>query len=179
MDPALFCLSRAIKNAFLQLRAKKPLERITIKELSELAEISKGTFYLHYKDIYDLSDGLQNEVVQDILREVTQNEMLLFDMEQTARKLYTSFCAHQHLIDILFSGNQASALPGRIEKEIKDSILKLRPELKRNAAFLVLLSFQIQGGFYTYAENHKQLGDETVLNLLDEIAKSLRGFIAI
>lgn len=34
---------RAIKDAFLQLRAKKPLERITIKELSDLAEISKAT----------------------------------------------------------------------------------------------------------------------------------------
>ena len=54
---------RSIKKAFLQLRAQKPLEKITIKELSELAEISKATFYLHYKDIYDLSSQLQNEVI--------------------------------------------------------------------------------------------------------------------
>ena len=49
---------RAIKDAFLQLRVKKPLERIRVKELSELAQISKATFYLHYKDIYDLSEQL-------------------------------------------------------------------------------------------------------------------------
>ena len=48
---------RNIRNAFIELRAKKPLERISIKELAELAEISKATFYLHYKDIYDLSEN--------------------------------------------------------------------------------------------------------------------------
>ena len=57
---------RNIKNAFISLRKTKALERITVKELAELAEISKATFYLHYCDIYDLSDQLQKEVIQDI-----------------------------------------------------------------------------------------------------------------
>ena len=161
---------RAIRDAFLQLRAKKPLERITIKELSELAEISKATFYLHYKDIYDLSEQLQNEIVQDIMSAVSQDEAALVDMEQTAKKLYAAFCSHQHLIDILFSGNQASALPGSIEQGIKDSIYRIKPEAKEDAVFNVLLSYQIQGGFHAYMENRKLLGDEIILNILDELS---------
>ena len=46
---------RAIRTAFLQLRGQRPLEKITVKELCELAEISKATFYIHYRDLYDLS----------------------------------------------------------------------------------------------------------------------------
>ena len=46
---------RSIINAFLELRSQKPLEKITVKELSELAFINKATFYTHYQDIYDLS----------------------------------------------------------------------------------------------------------------------------
>ena len=38
---------RSIAAAFLALRAAKPLERITIRELAEKAEISKATFYLN------------------------------------------------------------------------------------------------------------------------------------
>ena len=34
---------RDIQDAFLQLRARKPLERITVRELVELAEIGKST----------------------------------------------------------------------------------------------------------------------------------------
>ena len=37
---------RAIRTAFLQLRGQRPLEKITVKELCELAEISKATFYI-------------------------------------------------------------------------------------------------------------------------------------
>ncbi len=167
---------RAIKDAFLQLRAKKPLERITIKDLSDLAEISKATFYLHYKDIYDLSEQLQSEVVQEIMGAVSQDEAALVDMEQTAKKLYVAFCSHQHLIDILFSGNQASALPGSIEEGIKNSIYRIKPEAKEDAVFNVLLSYQIQGGFYAYMENRKLLGDERILSILDELSGLLKEF---
>lgn len=76
---------RAIKDAFLQLRVKKPLERIRVKELSELAQISKATFYLHYKDIYDLSEQLRNEVVQDIMGAVALNGTAPLDMEKMAK----------------------------------------------------------------------------------------------
>ena len=35
----------AIRTAFLELLGKKPLEKITVKELAEKAQISKATFY--------------------------------------------------------------------------------------------------------------------------------------
>ena len=60
---------RAIINAFIKLRSKKPTEKITIKELAENAQINKATFYLHYRDIYDLSVSLEREVVRDCLKE--------------------------------------------------------------------------------------------------------------
>ena len=45
-------------NAFLELRSKKALEKITVRELCEKAEINKSTFYTHFRDIYDLSEYL-------------------------------------------------------------------------------------------------------------------------
>ena len=43
---------RAIKQAFMELRAQKPLEKIKVKELCDLACINKSTYYAHYQDIY-------------------------------------------------------------------------------------------------------------------------------
>ena len=45
---------KSIQEAFLALRAHKPVERITVRELTELAQVSKSTFYVHYQDIYVL-----------------------------------------------------------------------------------------------------------------------------
>ena len=46
---------RAIKQAFMELRAEKPLEKIRVKELCDRACINKSTFYAHYQDIYALA----------------------------------------------------------------------------------------------------------------------------
>ena len=54
---------RAIGQAFYALRKQKKLEAITVTELCKNAEISKATFYLHYKDIFDLSEKLQDEII--------------------------------------------------------------------------------------------------------------------
>ena len=56
MDIRIEKTEKAIKNAFLELRAKKPLEKITVKELCALACINKSTFYSHYEDIFALSE---------------------------------------------------------------------------------------------------------------------------
>ena len=43
-----------IEKAFLELLSVKPVEKVTVTELADLARINKGTFYLHYQDIPDL-----------------------------------------------------------------------------------------------------------------------------
>ena len=54
MDLRIQKTKNSIFSAFIELRAAKPLEKITIRELTQKANISKQTFYLHFKDIYDL-----------------------------------------------------------------------------------------------------------------------------
>ena len=63
MDQRKLKTQQAIHNAFLQLRKEKNLEQISVTELSRLAKISKATFYLHYRDIFDLSEKLQMAIV--------------------------------------------------------------------------------------------------------------------
>ncbi|MBR4027318.1 MAG: TetR/AcrR family transcriptional regulator [Lachnospiraceae bacterium] len=164
---------RSIHNAFLELRAKKPLERITIKELTELAEISKATFYLHYKDIYDLSETLQQEVISNVLTSVSNIEHIKTSPPNFTRELFYSFLTHEHLIDILFSGAQASILPTSVEKAIKETYFSLSPELKNNALANIQLTYQILGGYYAYSQNRKRFGDEFTIDMIDTITRKL------
>ena len=39
---------RRIRDAFMELIMEKPMEKLTIKELAERADIDRKTFYLHY-----------------------------------------------------------------------------------------------------------------------------------
>lgn len=44
------------------LMKQKNIKDITVKELCELADINRGTFYLHYKDIYDMLASIEQEL---------------------------------------------------------------------------------------------------------------------
>lgn len=59
MDRRIQRTRNSLFSAFIELRAVKPVEKITVKELTEKANISKQTFYLHFQDIYDLSEYLE------------------------------------------------------------------------------------------------------------------------
>ena len=48
----------AIREAFLALAAKKPVDTITVQELIDRANVSRTTFYRYYYDIYDLLDTI-------------------------------------------------------------------------------------------------------------------------
>lgn len=50
---------QAIKDALVQLcNEKKYVNKVTVKELCELANISKSTFYLHYADIESIFESV-------------------------------------------------------------------------------------------------------------------------
>lgn len=56
-----------IQQAFLDLLKKKPIAKITVKEICDIAQINRATFYKHYRDPYDLLEQFQNEAIQGLL----------------------------------------------------------------------------------------------------------------
>lgn len=162
---------QSITNAFLLLRKDRPLERIRVKELAELAQISKATFYLHYRDIYDLSDKLQDEVIQSILTGIAHPEHYVTDPRSFLDELCGMFYAQQGLIEILFSGMQANVLPMRIERELRMFVHELLPDM--DPKLDVMLTYQIQGGFYAYQLHHKKYGVEQTVELMAGAAEAI------
>ena len=57
---------RAIEQAFIQLLTENNLDRITIQQISDLADVNRGTFYLNYEDKYALLDEMENEQIEEI-----------------------------------------------------------------------------------------------------------------
>ncbi len=137
-----------------------------------MAEISKATFYLHYHDIYDLSDTLQQEVIQNVLNSLSEPERILTDEISFNRDLFHSFMAHQASIDILFSGSQASVLPSSIEKELRAYIFRQFPKAKEDAELNILLTYKIQGGYYAFQNNQHKYHIDFILNAISNYSAS-------
>ncbi|MFJ7730649.1 TetR/AcrR family transcriptional regulator [Lysinibacillus sp. NPDC097231] len=53
-----------IKQAFFSLLSEKNFEAITVRDITERANINRGTFYLHYVDKYNLLEQYENEMLE-------------------------------------------------------------------------------------------------------------------
>ncbi|AFA50058.1 TetR/AcrR family transcriptional regulator [Acetobacterium woodii] len=56
---------------------EKSIQKITVRELSDFADINRGTFYLHYKDVFDLLDQIENKLIKDFSEVLNQYPSLL------------------------------------------------------------------------------------------------------
>ncbi|WNC12278.1 TetR/AcrR family transcriptional regulator [Brevibacillus brevis] len=61
----------ALRNAVIELMSDKNFDEITIQDISDKANVSRGTIYLHYMDKYDLLDKLIESHINQ-LREVCE-----------------------------------------------------------------------------------------------------------
>lgn len=55
-----------IENAYLTLMLEKPWDRITVREICQAAELTRGTFYQYFNDIYDLVEQIENRLINDL-----------------------------------------------------------------------------------------------------------------
>lgn len=172
MDLRIERTRKNIINAFLQLRRKKPLEKITVKELAEAAYINKATFYTHYKDIYDLTDQLENESIQAVLKKLTHPEYIVSNPSRGFRELTEAFVSEEALFNTLFSGTRAYFFAPKLEIAIKEHIYTLFPEYKNNLERNLLISVLTQGCFHTYLA-HKNDDRELVVKVIANINECL------
>lgn len=82
---------RAIYTALVDLLKRKDLEKITVSELAQKAEINKATFYLHYIDIYSLYQEALGKHIKEIIVEKGLLENMFSDPEEFARRLIDGF----------------------------------------------------------------------------------------
>lgn len=55
-----------IREAFLDMLQKEPIQSISVKALCEAAGIHRGTFYTHYQDVYDLLAQIEEEMLGEL-----------------------------------------------------------------------------------------------------------------
>ena len=56
---------KRLKEALLSLLQDKPINEISVTELSELADVNRGTFYFHYADVYDMLYKTEDEFFRE------------------------------------------------------------------------------------------------------------------
>ena len=75
-----------LKQSFLKLLREKPVNKITVKELCELSQINRATFYTHYSDCFALLESIENELIDEF--EKSLRYVNSFDVTALIEALY-------------------------------------------------------------------------------------------
>lgn len=55
---------RVLRECLFSLLEEKSIDEITVKELTEAADVNRSTFYFYYNDINDMMMQIQNEIFE-------------------------------------------------------------------------------------------------------------------
>ena len=56
---------KLLRQALTRLMLQKDFQSITVTDVVREADINRGTFYAHYRDVYDLRDKIEAEMIAD------------------------------------------------------------------------------------------------------------------
>ncbi|NMS89215.1 TetR family transcriptional regulator [Clostridioides difficile] len=60
---------KMIRSSLAELIDEKGFNNISVTDLTQRADINRGTFYLHYVDKFDLLEKIEDEIIQEIEEE--------------------------------------------------------------------------------------------------------------
>lgn len=64
-----------LRRGLTELLKTKSVKDISVRELADLADINRGTFYLHYRDVFDMVDKIEEEMLEDFNHIIDENKL--------------------------------------------------------------------------------------------------------
>ncbi|MEL1134174.1 TetR/AcrR family transcriptional regulator [Desulfitobacterium sp. THU1] len=113
----------AIRSAMISLIEEKGFEALSVKDITDKANINRSTFYLHYVDKFDLFDQTLEGITQDLHRILTEIITLTPDDLQDIKmpyavvvKVFEYFLANAALMKTVLGTKGNIALQNKMKK---------------------------------------------------------------
>ena len=113
---------KAMTDALAELLLQKPLKNISVREISDMADINRGTFYLHYRDVYDMVEQIQNEIFEKFNEIVDSHETStgVNELFPLLVELFNLLSEYSKLAKVLISKNGDAAFVDRLKSVIRE-----------------------------------------------------------
>ncbi|PCF64610.1 TetR family transcriptional regulator [Staphylococcus intermedius] len=122
MDLRIVKTKRGIQQSFLTLFNEGDFDRLTVKQITEHAQIGRKTFYLHYLDKYDLLNFIVSEKFQE-LEEICEAKKEL-GLSEGTKIWFHYFHEHQTFFKKLFNIQNADKYKSQFKTLIVNELNK-------------------------------------------------------
>lgn len=120
-DRRVIRTERQLEEALFHLLKNKSIQQITVRELSDAADITRATFYTHYRDAYDMLLHLQDEMIRHIIEII--NDTTGKNPHDFFLRLFHYFAEELRHPEILFINSGEVSAMSRIGTAIRDNYM--------------------------------------------------------
>jgi AcrR family transcriptional regulator len=166
-----------LRLALCTLLSQKSIEEITVRELADLSDINRSTFYKHYRDIFDLLDQMENDLISKIADTYARHAVGIMTKSDFAPLLSDLFYLGAEYKDMqaLLGKNGDPLFLGKVRKRIEDEVQDWFPMLagREDTAHHIYLFEFLNMGSIGVLESWYQHGANEPPELLKEVCSQI------
>jgi AcrR family transcriptional regulator len=143
---------KMLTQALTQLMQEKQIKEITVKELTDLADMNRGTFYLYYRDVYDMLEKLEDSMFEalDSIAALHETDAARQETKPILLDVFRFVEENQEIVRVLLSPHGDMKFLHRLYDVIREKCLTGFPyaavaDPKNEADFDYRFSFVIYG----------------------------------
>ena len=117
---------KLLTQALTELMQQKQVKEITVTELTDLADMNRGTFYLYYKDIFDMLEHIEDSMFQALneILERHKKENVVQKTEPILRDILGFIEENQDMVRVLLSPHGDMNFLHRLNDVLREKCLQ-------------------------------------------------------
>lgn len=166
---------KALHNALAEILSEKEIHCISIRELTDKADIHRATFYVHYKDIYDLYEQIENTVIAELSEIIKHDPLHSYD--DIIKSLITYFYDNSTITHMLLTKNAKHSFYERVNQFLEDKYYEIwkyekKIDIVNPIEYSFFIRYHLQGMLAIlalWAESNFSYSQEQIYDILLKI----------
>ena len=124
---------KLLTQALTQLLQEKQINEITIKELTDLADMNRGTFYLYYKDMFDMLEKIEDGMFEalDAIVSLHEHDDVSQQTKPILLDLFRFIEDNQEMCRVLLSPHGDMNFLHRLNEVVREKCLRAWPNIRK------------------------------------------------
>ena len=124
---------KLLTQALTQLLQEKQINEITVKELTDLADMNRGTFYLYYKDMFDMLEKIEDGLFEalDAIISLHEHDDVSQQTKPILLDLFHFIEENQEMCRVLLSPHGDMNFLHRLNEVVREKCLKAWPDIRK------------------------------------------------
>lgn len=147
-----------LKAAMLEQLESKPLHEISVSSLCRTSQINRVTFYDHYKDVFDLADAIENDLIAELNATFEKLSLEEASSNIVSDSMFEFLDQHRQAMRLLLRGETGTSFRNKYYKAVFpffEAQLNYRYGLSKDIDredLLKIMHFVASGYDYFYAK---------------------------